>query len=86
MLTHHLHQLILKIWDREEMPVDLIAIFKKGDKPECGNYQGIFLPSTTGKIVAQILTSHFLPLVEEIPQKANSVFTQTGHNGQIFTT
>lgn len=47
-LTCQLQVLILTIWNKEEIPADLrnaliVVIFKKGDRADCGNYQGIFV-------------------------------------------
>ena len=33
----------------------IVTIYKQGDRTECGNYRGISLLSTTGKIFARIL-------------------------------
>ena len=54
-LTDHTHRLIPKIWSTKTIPTDLrdisiVTIFKKGDKAQCGNYRGISLLLTAGKI------------------------------------
>ena len=47
--------LIVKIWTKEAIPLelinaDIVKIYKrKGDRGECGNYRGISLLSTAGK-------------------------------------
>ncbi len=43
-----------------------MAIFKKGGKAECGNYRGISLLSTIGKVLARVLENRLLPLSDEI--------------------
>ena len=48
LAPHNIHALLLKIWDKEKLPQELmdaliVTIFKKGDKAECGNYRGISL-------------------------------------------
>ncbi|KAI4805703.1 hypothetical protein KUCAC02_010302 [Chaenocephalus aceratus] len=53
-LLKHIHALLLKIWEEEEIPAQLrdaliVSIFKKGDRADCGNYCGISLLSTIGK-------------------------------------
>lgn len=69
-----LHQLITKIWVHEEIPSDLrdaviVTIFKKkGDKADCGNYHGISLLSTAGKILARIANNRLKPVAETILQ------------------
>jgi len=44
----------------------IIPIYKKGDKPDCSNYRGISLLSTTNKILSSILLSRLPPYAEEI--------------------
>lgn len=58
-LCCHIHNLLCKIWDKEEIPAELrdaliVTIFKKGDEADCGSYRGISLLSTTGKVLARI--------------------------------
>ncbi len=70
-LAAHVHALIKKFWQREEIPCDLrdaliVTIFKKGDKSDCGNYHGISLLSIAGEILARILAVRLQPLSEEI--------------------
>jgi hypothetical protein len=43
-----------------------VPIYKKGDKTDCGNYQGISLLSTMYKILSKILLSRLTPYAEEI--------------------
>jgi hypothetical protein len=33
----------------------IVTIFKKGDRTQCGNYRGISLLSTAGKVLAKVL-------------------------------
>jgi hypothetical protein len=54
-LCSHIHKLICSIWNKEELPQQLkesitVQIFKKDEKSNCNNYQGIFLLSTAYKI------------------------------------
>jgi hypothetical protein len=51
---------INSIWNKEELPEQwkesiIVSIYKKGDKADCSNYQGISLLSTTYKILSNIL-------------------------------
>jgi hypothetical protein len=46
--------------------VNHCTFFKKGDKTDCSNYQGISLLSTTYKILSNILLSRLTPYAEEI--------------------
>ena len=58
-----LHQLIMKIWDMEEVPQDwknarIISIYKnKGDRATCGNSRGISLLAVAGKVLARVILS-----------------------------
>ena len=61
-LASRLHHLILLIWQTEEImsdlqDADIVKIFKKGDKSDCGNYRGISLLAIVGKIIARILAT-----------------------------
>ncbi|XP_076066121.1 uncharacterized protein LOC143039763 [Oratosquilla oratoria] len=64
VIQHQLHQLLTKIWINEDVPSDfrdanIITIYKrKGDISECGNYRGISLLATAGKLLARILNNH----------------------------
>ena len=73
-LTERLYNLIVDIWEHEFMQQDwkdanIVPIFKKGSRKECGNYREISLLSIAGKIVARIIlnklndkiTPHILP-------------------------
>ena len=60
----------------------IITIYKKGDRTDCGNYRGISLLSTAGKIFARILlnrlSTHITP-EEVVPE------TQCGFRGNRST-
>lgn len=90
-LWHHIHQLLLKVWEKEELPSELrdaqiVTIFKKGDKAECGNYRGISLLSTTGKVLTRILANRLLPLSEELLPESQCGFRPSrGTTDMIFT-
>jgi hypothetical protein len=43
-----------------------VPIYKKSDKTDCSNYQGISLLSASYKILSNILLSRFSPYVDEI--------------------
>ena len=59
-LTNCLHKLIQAIWDAQKIPQDwkvasIVPLFKKGDRKDCGNYRGISLLTTVGKILSRVL-------------------------------
>jgi hypothetical protein len=59
-LHSEIHELICSVWNKEELPQQwkesiIVPIYKKGDKTDCNNYRGIFLLSTTYKILSNIL-------------------------------
>ena len=71
-LSNRLHRWIIKVWEEGHVPQDwkdanIVTIYKKGDRTECGNYRGISLLSAAGKIFARILlnrlSSHITPEV-----------------------
>jgi hypothetical protein len=59
-ICSQIHKLINPIWEKEELPEQwkesiIVSIYKKGDKTECSNDQGVSLLSTTYKILSSIL-------------------------------
>jgi hypothetical protein len=70
-LYSEIHRLIGCIWNKEELPQQwkesiVVPIYKKGDKTDCNNYQGISLLSTAYKILSNILLARLTPYVNEI--------------------
>jgi hypothetical protein len=70
-LYSEIHRLICSIWNKEELPQQwkesiIIPIYKKGDKTDCNNYQGISVLSTTYKILSNILLARLTLYVSEI--------------------
>jgi hypothetical protein len=70
-LYSEIHRLICCIWNKEELPQHwkesiIVPIYKKGDKTDCNNYQGISLLSTAYKILSNILLARLNPYVNEI--------------------
>ena len=71
-LSNRLHRWIIKVWEEGHVPQawkdsNIVTIYKKGDRTECGNYRGISLLSAAGKIFARSLlnrlSSHITPKV-----------------------
>jgi hypothetical protein len=59
-LKHRIYMLILKIWEKDELPADwensiICPIYKKGDRLQCKNYRPITLLNVTYQIFATIL-------------------------------
>jgi hypothetical protein len=70
-LLLRLYQLIIKIWEKEELPenwkmVNYIPIHKKGDKKLCQNYRGIAILMVVYKIFAKILAGGMTLYTEEV--------------------
>jgi hypothetical protein len=70
-LYSEIHRLICSIWNKEELPQQweesiIVPIYRKGDKADCNNYQGISLLSTAYKILSNILLARLTPYVNEI--------------------
>ncbi|XP_075241686.1 uncharacterized protein LOC142336661 [Convolutriloba macropyga] len=42
-------------WEQSVMIGQIVALFKKGDRKECGNYRGVCLLSMLSRILARIL-------------------------------
>ena len=67
-LQEKLHSLIVHIWRNEHVPqnwkdANIVPIFKKGSRKECGNYRGISLLSIAGKILARIILNRLDKLI-----------------------
>jgi hypothetical protein len=59
-LCSEIHKLIFSIWNKVELPQQwkesiIVPVYKKGDKTDCNNYQGISLLSTAYKMLSNIL-------------------------------
>ena len=71
-LINNLLKLIQQVWEEGSVPqewkdANIITIFKKGDRTQCGNYRGISLLSIAGKAFARILlnrlATHITPSI-----------------------
>ena len=91
-----LHTQLLKFyrtcWTAKELPQQfkyalIIAIYKKkGDRSDCGNYRGIPLLSTAGKILAKILLKRLQTIAELIlPESQCGFRTSRSTIDMIFT-
>jgi hypothetical protein len=65
-LRSEIHKLINSIWSKEELPDQwkesiIVPIYKKGDKTDCNNYQGISFLPTSYKILFNILLTSLNP-------------------------
>jgi hypothetical protein len=70
-LYSEIHRLICCIWNKEELPQQwkesiIVPIYKKEDKTDCNNYQGISLLSTAYEILSNVLLARLTPYVNEI--------------------
>jgi hypothetical protein len=65
-----IQKLINSTWNEKELPdqrkESVVPVHKKGVKTDCSNYRGISMPSTSHKIVSNILLSSLSPYVDEI--------------------
>lgn len=74
-LQEQLHQLIIKIWAEEKRPPEpKNANMRKGDRSECGNYRGISLLSTAGKVLSSVLNVRLQGIAEKILPESQSGF------------
>jgi len=65
-IRYEIQKLIISIWIEEELPEEwkesiIVTFYKKGDKRDCSNYNGMLLLPTTYKILSNILLSKFTP-------------------------
>ena len=90
-LIEKLHVLFTRIWGEEVTPSDLqdaqiVTIFKKVDKTNCGNYQGVSLLSIAGKIFARVLACRLSPIAEEaLPESQCGFRPARGTVDMIFS-
>jgi hypothetical protein len=66
ILLSVIHKLINSVWNMEELHDQwkesiIVPVHKKGDKTASNNYCGISLPSTSYKILSNILLSRLDP-------------------------
>ena len=92
LLQYQLHLLIVKIWTTESIPLelinaDIVKIYKrKGDRGECGNYRGISLLSTAGKVLSGVINERLKPLAEKVlPETQCGFRCNRGTSDMIFT-
>lgn len=69
LIARELQPIIAGAWEEGEFPSDwkealLIKIQKKGDPGICGNWRGVVLQNTIGKLLAQILLDRIRPAIE----------------------
>jgi sorting nexin-29 len=69
-LLSELHKLINSIWNREQFPEQwkeyiIILVYKKGDRIDCSNYQGVSLLSASYNMLSNILLSRLSPYLDE---------------------
>jgi hypothetical protein len=68
-LKHRIYMLIMKIWEKEELPADwensiICPIYKKGNRLQCKNYRLITLLKVAYKIFATILCNKLSEIME----------------------
>ena len=90
-----LHAQLLKFyhicWTAKELPQQfkdalIISIYKKGDRSNCGNYRGILLLSTAGKILAKFLLRKLQTIAEVILPESQCGFRRSRSTiDMIFT-
>ena len=80
-----------QIWEEAHVPqawkdANIVTIYKKRDRTECGNYRGISLLSAAGKIFARILlnrlSGHITP--EVVPETQCGFRSNRGIVDMIF--
>ncbi|XP_053661567.1 uncharacterized protein LOC128710733 [Anopheles marshallii] len=69
-LAVSMHQLIVKVWEQEELPEEwklgiIHPVYKKGDRLDCGNYRAITVLNAAYKILSRILFCRLAPLASD---------------------
>jgi hypothetical protein len=88
-LCLEIHKLIKFIWNKEQLPHQwkesiVVPNHKKGDKTDCSNYRGLSLPSTSYKILSNILLSRLTPYADKIIGDYQCGFQHNRSTDQIF--
>lgn len=90
-LKEMVYEVISHVWDHI-VPQDwrdtiLVSLFKKGDRSECGNFRGISLLSTVGKVFARILLNRLISAVavDVLPESQSGFRAQRGTSDMIFS-
>lgn len=90
-LKKYLFALFTIFWSTETLPADflnpnLTIIFKKGDRSDCGNYRGISLLSTVGKVLADIILQRLQFVLPDVyPESQHGYRSGRGTIDGIFT-
>lgn len=90
-LRNYLLEIFNNFWASECIPAELInpnisILFKKGDRSECGNYRGISLLSTVGKVIADIVLQRIQNLLPNVyPESQYGYRSGRGTIDGIFT-
>ena len=89
-LSDKILELFRLIWERESLHPDLrdaniVTIFKKGSKLDCGNYRGISLLSIAGKLLARIVSYRLCTITEQcLPESQCGFRPNRGTVDMIF--
>ena len=88
---HVLLSIFSRIWMTKLMPSDftdanICILFKKGNRSQCGKYQGISLLSVVGKLLADVLLQRLQRIAEAVYPESQSGYRE-GRNtiDGIFT-
>lgn len=86
-----IHDIITKIWNAEKVPKDfkesvIVSLYKgKGERSECGNYRGLSLQCTAGKIFGKILSIRLRSHIEQFLPESQAAFrTNRGTSDMLF--
>ena len=90
-LRDYLLEIFNTFWETDNIPAELVnpnicILFKKGDRSECGNYRGISLLSTIGKVIADIVLQRIQTLLPNVyPESQYGYRSGRGTVDGIFT-
>jgi hypothetical protein len=85
ILVYMIYKFINSVWNKEELP-DLwkepiiLPVHKKDNKTDCNNYHGISLPSTSYKMLSNIVLSQVSPYINEIIEDHQCGFQRSRSN------
>jgi hypothetical protein len=84
ILQCEIHKLSNSIWSKQELldqwnECIIIPVYKRGDKIDCSNYQGVSVLSTSYKILSNGLLSRLSPYIEKIIGDRQYGFQHNNH-------
>ena len=68
-VLRHFHVMLVRVWRGEEIPQDwkdatIKVLYKKSDRSDCNNFQGVSLVSNAGKVLLKTVANRLSDFCE----------------------